>query len=230
MDYGSHGPAEEEEPPMKHIYFLAAILLTVATVVLTILVYPGLPDQIATHWNIHGAVDAYGNKNHAAFIMPVVMSGLLILFRVLSRISPKSFEVETFRPTYDYVIFLVIALMAYLHLVVLWAGAHTGVNISRFFLGGLFLFFALMGNVLGKVRRNFWMGVRTPWTLASERVWNDTHRFAARIFVLVGLLGLVVTIAGGSPLVAFLLLFLGAILSVGYSLMDYKQLEKRGQL
>jgi uncharacterized membrane protein len=215
---------------MKRAYFFAAILLTFATLLVTLFIYPRLPAQIATHWNFHGVVDGYGSKNFAAFIMPAVMVGLLVLFRALSWLSPKSFEVDTFRPTYDYIMFLVITLMAYMHFVVLWAGVHPGVNVSRFFLSGLFLFFALMGNVLGKVRRNFWMGVRTPWTLASERVWNDTHRFAARIFVLVGLLGLVVTIAGGSPLIAFLLLLLGAIVSVGYSLMDYKQLEKRGQL
>ena len=215
---------------MKRAYFFAAILLTLATTVVTIAAYPRLPDQIATHWNIHGVVDAYGSKNYAAFILPAVMVGLLLLFRALSWLSPRSFEVESFRPTYDYLVFLITALMAYLHIITLWAGAHPVINVSRFFLGGLFLFFALMGNVLSKVRRNFWMGVRTPWTLASERVWNDTHRFAARIFVLVGLLGLILVIAGVSPLIAFLLLALGAVLSVAYSLLDYKHLEKRGQL
>src|SRR6185369_4711405 len=64
------------------------------------------------------------------------------------------------------------------------------VEIARVMMAGMFLFFALMGNLMGKVRRNFYMGVRTPWTLASERVWNDTHRLAAKMFVGAGVIGL----------------------------------------
>jgi len=97
-------------------------------------------------------------------------------------------------------------------------------------LGGLFLFFALLGNVLGRVRRNFWIGVRTPWTLASERVWNDTHRVAGKLFVLSGILGFVATMAGSPPLFAIILIGIAAITAVGYSLVDYKRLERRGQV
>ena len=81
--------------------------------------------------------------------------------------------------------------------------AHDGQRRCRpgALVGGTFLFFALLGNVLGRVRRNFYIGVRVPWTLASERVWNDTHRVAAWLFVACGLAGFVIAVAG-LPLVA----------------------------
>jgi uncharacterized membrane protein len=87
-----------------------------------------------------------------------------------------------------------------------------------------------MGNVMGKVRRNFWVGIRTPWTLASERVWNATHRFAGKAMVLVGVAGLIVGL--GSELYwAWLAMILAGLLSpVLYSLIYYKRLERRGQL
>ena len=67
----------------------------------------------------------------------------------------------------------------------------------RSLMGALFLFLILIGNVLGKVKRNFYIGVRTPWTLASEKVWYATHRFAAKAFVIAGLLGVLSVIFGG---------------------------------
>jgi len=102
--------------------------------------------------------------------------------------------------------------------------------LTRFFPALIFLFLALMGNVLGKVRRNFWIGVRTPWTLASEKVWNDTHRFAARLFVLVGLIGFFIILLGLPIYIAFIFLITATILTVLYSLVEYKHLEKHGQL
>ena len=90
--------------------------------------------------------------------------------------------------------------------------------------------FALLGNVMGKVRRNFYIGVRTPWALANERVWNATHRFAAKTFVLGGVIGLVLTAVGVKGWLPFAALMGAALVPVVYSLVVYKQLERRGQL
>jgi uncharacterized membrane protein len=92
------------------------------------------------------------------------------------------------------------------------------------------LFCALLGNVMGKVRRNFYVGVRTPWALANERVWNATHRFAAKTFVAAGVIGLALTLLGFTGWPVFVLLMAGLLAPVAYSLVFYKQLERRGQL
>ncbi len=84
-----------------------------------------------------------------------------------------------------------------------------------------------MGNVMGKVRRNFYIGFRVPWTLASDRVWNDTHRLAAWVMVAAGSIGFVLVIAGVSPGVAIGLLIVAMLIPAVYSFIHYKSLERR---
>jgi uncharacterized membrane protein len=218
---------------MKRPLTIAAVL-TVLAWVGTAVVYPWLPETIASHWNIEGQPDQFSPKWFGAFILPASMILMLGLALVLPRISPRHFEVDTFKSTYWMVMLLVLALLAYMHVVTLWAGANGRIDVGRAVFGGIFGFLAIMGNYLSKVRRNFWMGVRTPWTLASDRVWNDTHRLAAKTFVIAGAGGVIVTLLP-LPLGVWMglgigLLLLGALIPVVYSLVHYKQLEARGEL
>jgi uncharacterized membrane protein len=134
------------------------------------------------------------------------------------------------RSTYLYIMVLIIALLAYIQAMKLWGSFYSSLDVGRAIFGGVFFLFILLGNVLGRVRRNFYIGVRTPWTLASEKVWDATHRFSGRVMVLAGLLGLLslVVFKGG---VAGLVIICGAALaSILYSLVCYKRLERRNQL
>ncbi|HVA49752.1 MAG TPA: DUF1648 domain-containing protein [Pirellulales bacterium] len=216
---------------MTRIYLWFSIGLTLAAWAAALIAYPSLPQQVPTHWNIRGQVDGYGDKSWATFLTPAVMLGLLVLFRLLPWLSPRPFTLDTFRGTYEFVVVLVMALMAYIQALMLWAAYAGPIDVGRALVGGLCLFFALIGNVLGKVRRNFFVGVRTPWTLASERVWIDTHRLAARLFVVAGLAGFVLCLALGGP-VAFAgtlaLIMIAAFAPALYSLVHYKRLERQG--
>jgi len=104
------------------------------------------------------------------------------------------------------------------------------VDVSRAVMGGVSLLIALLGNVLGKVRRNFFVGVRTPWTLANEHVWYATHRFAAKTFVAAGLTGLACAILDAPFWLPLAAILTGALAPALYSLILYKQLEHRGEL
>jgi len=215
---------------MKRNYFAVGIALTAAALVASVVLYPYLPLQMPTHWNIHGQVDGYGAKSWAAFLSPAIMAAMLALFRLFPWLSPKRFEVDTFRSTYLYMMVVLLAFFAYIHGLMLWAGLKGPWDISRALFGGICLLFVLRGNVLGKVQRNFWIGVRTPWTLANERVWYATHRFAARTFVLGGLLGFVLGFAGAGFYLSFGVLMAGALAPIAHSLVYYKRLARRGEL
>lgn len=206
-------------------HLIVAVLLIVVASMAAVVTYPNLPERIPTHWNLRGEVDRYGSKS-TVFVMPAAMIVILLLFVwVLPRISPKRFEVETFQSTYSFIALTVVGLCTYLHMAMLfWPRSNPPKGMSRVLVGGLFVFLILMGNVLGKVRRNFWIGVRTPWTLADERVWEATHRFTARLFVATGVLGLIVTLAGW-PVAGLVMLALSAMVSVLYSLIYYKRLH-----
>jgi uncharacterized membrane protein len=220
---------------MTRYYWIAAAVLVALAAGASAWLYPSLPEQIPTHWNIKGEIDGYGDKAWAMWIMPLLMIGMLVLFAFLPALSPRHFEVDRFRSTYLYIMVLVTAFLGYMHGVVLYgvwqstAGGNT-IDIGRPLIAGIFLFFALLGNVIGKVRKNFYIGFRVPWTLASDRVWNDTHRVAAWVMVAAGLVGFVVTISGFALIAAFVVLPGSMLIPVIYSFVHYKALEKRGAL
>ncbi|HXU13090.1 MAG TPA: DUF1648 domain-containing protein [Candidatus Binatia bacterium] len=215
---------------MTRIYYVVAVMLVVAALGVSMVFSPRLPDTVPIHWNIHGEIDGYGPKAQALFLMPAIMLGMIGLFRILQSLSPRHFEVDSFRATYLYIMVLVVGFFGYFHGAILWSARTGTVNPTRTVFGGIFLLLAFLGNVLGRVRRNFWIGVRTPWTLASERVWNDTHRLAARLFFGVGLLGAVAVFLG-VPVIASLVIFSTIIMvPVVYSLVLYKRLERRGEV
>jgi len=220
---------------MTRLYWIASVLLVIGAAAASAWLYPRVPDQIPTHWNFKGEIDGYGAKSWGLFLLPAMMVPLLALFYFLPALSPKHFEVDAFRSTYLYIMVLITGMFAYLHGVILyavWKSTHGGgsFDVGRPLLAGIFLFFALLGNVMGKVRKNFYIGVRVPWTLASDRVWNDTHRLAAWVMVAAGLIGFVITVSGVSIIYAIVVLVGSACIPIIYSFVHYKSLERRGAL
>jgi uncharacterized membrane protein len=215
---------------MTRKYYLIAMLLLAAALVVTVIAYPQLPDFVPTHWNIRNQVNGYSPKWALFLFGPGLMAIMIGIFVSLPWLSPKQFEVDSFRATSLYIMLIVVSLVAYLHGVTLWAALGHPINVGRAVVGGVSLLFALLGNVLGKVRRNFYIGVRTPWALANDRVWNATHRFAGKIFMVAGVVGLVLTAIGVEGWLPLTPLMIGPIVAVLYSLVFYKQLERRGEL
>lgn len=214
-----------------------SLALTVAAFGASLYVYAfdfeRLPPQVPTHFDINGQADAWTPRDQVLpmfLLLPGVMLLLIVLTLLLPWLSPRRFEVDDFRAVYGYVMALAVALMGYLHGVFLWGALAPRVPIVRVLFGGLFLFFLLVGNVLGQVRRNFWMGVRTPWTLASDAVWIGTHRLAAWLFVGAGALGLLGVFLDVPVAVLVAVLLVAALVPVGYSLVLYKRLEREGRL
>jgi uncharacterized membrane protein len=218
-------------------WLVISLVLTAAALATGLVAWGGafgpLPDPFPTHWDVNGKPDAWVPAERALpfLLLPSgVMALMILLGLVLPWLSPKQFEVEPFRSTYDYILLLMVALFGYIHLALLLHYFAGGVDATRLLVGGLMLFFAFLGNVTGKVRRNFWVGVRVPWTLASETVWNRTHRVAAWLWTPGGLV-LGVAVLLGMPLawafVPFMVLLLYPVL---YSLLLYKRLQREGKL
>jgi uncharacterized membrane protein len=214
---------------MNRTYWACGILLVVAAFAAAAGLYPSLPERIPMHLNIRGEVDGWGSRG-SAWLMPGVMLGLLGLFAILPALSPRPFDLGKSRTVYLFIMVLTIALMGYIHGLMLWAALRPRLDVSRALVGGVMLMLALMGNVLGKIKRNLYMGVRTPWTLASERVWSDTHRVAAWWFVGSGLLGFFLCLVGLPVWVALIPLAPALVWPIVFSYLRYKDLERRGEL
>jgi len=212
-------------------HFLISMVLSVMALTAALMLYAELPNQLPIHWNFNGEVDGYGDKSWAVFLMPGLMLILsVVIFGVLPRFSPTKFEVEDFRHTYALISMLTIALLGYIHTTILWVSLDQTIEPGRVLMGGILVFFIVIGNYMGKVRRNFWMGIRTPWTLASERVWNETHRIGAWSFVAAGLIGFLLVLANLplGPVIGMMIV--SAFIPVIYSLVRYKQLKGLDEL
>jgi uncharacterized membrane protein len=153
--------------------------------------YRQLPATVPIHWNARGQANGFAPKAWGAFLMPVVMAGVYLLLTAIPRISPQGFGVERFRRVYRIFQTAILAFLLLVSILVPWAGTGAKVPIDRAVYVGLGLLFLVIGNFLGKVTKNFFVGIRTPWTLASDEVWLRTHRLAGKLSVLAGL-GLIV--------------------------------------
>ena len=175
-----------------------AILALVGDVVLSAVFYRVLPERVPLHWNFAGQVDRYGSKLELVLFGPLAIAGVWGLMLVLSRIDPRRVarsaaagadaapgEAEG---SYWTVIHLVVVILALLHAAILFAASGFVRGPGRLVAGGLALLLLLVGNFIGRVRPNWFVGIRTPWTLASDEVWRRTHRLAATLMVAGGCL------------------------------------------
>lgn len=153
----------------------------------TVAVYGSLPERIPTHFNIRGEADSWSSRPVGAFLLPGIMLGIWLLMNVLRRVDPRRDNYERFDDTFRLLVNGIILFMGALHVLVLGAALGWPIAFPTALVVLLGLGFVAMGNYLPRIRSNWWMGIRTPWTLESERVWRETHRLAGRTFVLAGI-------------------------------------------
>jgi uncharacterized membrane protein len=168
----------------------APVLIVVALVVSAI-VYPQLPERMP-HWDMRGNVDGYGSKLAGAFLLPLAALGIWAFLQVAPRIDPRKQNYDKFRPTYDLMVNAVVTMAVAVHFVLLGVALGLPIPMRRILPAGAGVLFILLGNVLPRSRSNWWFGIRTPWTLSNERVWERTHRVGGYLFAIAG----VVFVAG----------------------------------
>jgi len=202
-------------------------ILAVFPLILAVSVFPKLPEQVPTHWNIHGQVDSYSTKAIGAFFLPVISLAILVGFQVLPNLDPKKKKYQLFRREWEIIQTGLLGFFAYLHGLILYTALNPDVDVGKGVVVGIGSLLVLIGNYMGKIRQNYFLGIRTPWTLANEHVWNKTHRFASWFFVIGGLLMIVNGLmCGVMPQVFFLLIVSAVVLPVIYSLAVFKKKEQ----
>ncbi len=212
----------------KKAAIVVAVLLA-ATLVASVALYSALPGRIPTHWNVEGTADGWSSKPWGAFMLPGVIALMLLFILIGDWLSPAGFKIGRFRPTYNLLFVIVAALMAYVHGIVLAAALSTRPDFGRWLVAGILIAMAFLANLLGKTRRNFWVGIRTPWSLASDAAWIRTHRFGARLLSAVSAVAAVMAIAGAPLALSFVLLMAGLAATVVYSFVVSKRLEAEGR-
>jgi uncharacterized membrane protein len=209
-----------------HAWYSALVIATAAA--LSAAVYPRLPERMPVHWTLSGEVDRFGTRIEGVWLVPAVMVAVWLATRLLPRIDPRQANYAKMQSTYDFVVAAILTVMLAMHVVVLAAGLGYVVPMRRFLPLLFGAFFVALGNVLPRTRPNWWFGVRTPWTLSSDRVWTRTHRVAGYAMTATGVVVLVAAaLPGVWPLVlAIAVAVVAAFWMVLYSYVAWRQ-EKR---
>lgn len=152
------------------------------------LAWGSTPDRVAVHWNWQGEVDRYGGRVEGLLMLPSMALGIYLLFLVLPRLDPARANYEKFAGTYSIFRLLFTVSMALIYGVALLSAQGYPVDMALLMpaiVGGLLV---VVGNFMGKLRPNWFVGIKTPWTLTSQRSWTKTHRMGGRLLVLAGLM------------------------------------------
>ena len=201
---------------------LFAVVLT--SWVLVAVCYAKMPDRIPIHWNLSGQADGWGDKSQAAFLFPGLISLTALLAFVLPAISPSGFRLDGSRTALFKVLFWVSLYLLVVQWLTCQASQNPHMPLVKWLLvatGGLFV---AVGNLLGKFPKNFFVGIRTPWTLANDQIWEKTHRLARLTFTLAGLV--MIGAAAMDQIRGWLLasaIGIAALVPVIYSFVAYRQ-------
>jgi len=186
--------------------------------------YPQMPERMASHWSAQGQVDGYMPKPWALFLMPVISVGLTILFILIPKIDPLKQNIEKFRKYFDWFIVLIVFFLFYIYLLTIFWNLGFKFDFIQLLSPAFALPFYSIGVLMEKSRRNWFIGIRTPWTLNNEKIWNKTHKIGGKLF----------KITGGIALLGFLFpvytIFLIVVLSIlisfylfAYSYFQYQK-------
>lgn len=185
---------------------IIVLTLIAIAVIAGALLWNQLPEQMASHWNTNDQVDGYMPKFWGVFLMPLVTLGMLALFIVLPNMDPLKANINQFRGAFNLFIVFIVAFMLYIHgLTLAWSLGYQGFKMSAAMLPFLGILFIFIGYLLRQAKRNFFIGIRTPWTLSSDMVWDKTHQLGSILFMVSGALAFVGSFLGG--MMAFWLLF-----------------------
>lgn len=204
------------------------LLIIAASFALGVYFYQNFPEKIVTHWNFEGKPDGYSGKFFGAFGLPAMLFGLYGLFFLLPLMDPKKERYADFQKVFH--IFKTVLLLALFGIYLISGIANLGypIAINQFVPILVGVLMIILGNFMGKIKSNWFMGIRTPWTLSSENVWNKTHHLGGWLFVLYGILLVITPLLNYT--VGFWALIVGAIavtsVTLIYSYVLYKKEHK----
>ncbi len=165
---------------------IAMIILILLAFSLSVYFYPQMPENMASHWNARGEVNGYMSRFWGSFLMPLITLGLVGMFLVLPKIDPLKKNYSLFKNYYNGLVLIFIVFFFYIHTVSIAANLGLVFNMSYLILPPMALLFLFIGFMLPKAKRNWFVGIRTPWTLSSDKVWDKTHKLGGVLFKIYG--------------------------------------------
>lgn len=202
---------------------VSAVLFLIA-VIAAVWLYPQLPAQVPTHWDLQGHVNGSMPRFWGAAFPALMILALGILTWLLPRISPRRFEIAPFAHVYGIVMLAIQGVMLVVGLSALLRGAGYALPLRSIAALSIGVLLMVLGNYMGKLRKNFFVGIRTPWTLASDAVWERTHRLGGWLFMLAGLVTVIGALVDAPAWLMPAVIAAAALIPCVYSYLVYRRL------
>jgi len=178
---------------------IIVIVLIIGATLAGTLLWNQLPDPMASHWDVNDQVNGYMSRFWGVYLMPLITIGMFLIFLIIPNIDPLKANIAEFRETFNLFIAFMVAFMVYIHVLTLrWNLGYTNLGISKAMLPAMGLLFFIIGSMLRKAKRNWFIGIRTPWTLSSDYVWNEIHRIGGVLFMVSGVIAVIGGFFGGA--------------------------------
>jgi len=207
---------------------LLAFAVVVLSFAMAIYFYPAMPEKMASHWNAGGKVDGYMPKFWGLFLVPVLSLVLAVFFILIPHIDPLKANIEKFRKHYEMFILLFVSFMFYVYMLTILWNLNYVFNFTVFLAPAFGALFYFLGILVENAKQNWFIGIRTPWTMSSEVVWDKTHKLGGKVFKTSGALAaLGVFFEDASFFFVIVPVILGSLYLVVYSYLEYQKLGNK---
>jgi uncharacterized membrane protein len=207
-----------------------SLLLIGLSIVMAIYFQGAFPEQVPTHWNLAGEVDGYSGRVFGAWLLPLMIVGLYLLFIGLPYIDPKKHHYANFKKSYHGIKTAIIGFMFFIYLFVGGAGLGYDLPVGSLVPIGVALLFVVIGYYIKSVEQNWAFGVRTPWTLENPVVWKKTNHLMGRLMMLAGVLMAICAFPIsylGKGIIFISAIVLVALVPIVYSYFAYRGEQKK---
>lgn len=190
-----------------------------------------LPNKVPVHWNIKGEIDRYGEKSELILI-PILLPLLTyIIFIVVTKIDPKN-KLDKMGSKLEKIKFLLTTLMSILALFIIYSAKHQTFTNPNYIILLIGLLYLILGNYFKTIKANYFIGIRTPWTLENETVWNETHKLGGKMWFVGGLIIVISSLMLEKQTNFTLFIVITAIITVTpvvYSYLKFQNLKKQAK-
>jgi uncharacterized membrane protein len=192
-------------------------------------VWNDLPERMPTHWGINGEPNGYGSKTFGGLFLPFLNVALYFFMRIVPKIDPRKRNYADFQSAFTNIRFGLTLFMTLLYFFVVQAALGNNLFISKGIEILVLLLFAFLGNYLRTVRPNWFIGIRTPWTMESPEVWKRTHELGGKLFFYTGILGIILVLlcSASYAWITFVLIIASTFVTIIYSFVLFQKLEKK---
>jgi uncharacterized membrane protein len=214
----------------KDLKITAIIFLVILSFLVTIMFYPSLPENMASHWGINGEANGFMPKEYSAFFIPILAAVIAMVLYYIPRLDPLYKNIEKFKGHYELFIINMVVFFLFLQTIVLLWNIGILVDFNQVLSLAFAMLFFSVGMLVENARKNYFIGIRTPWALYSEEVWNHTNKFGGKAFKACAIISLLGVFASEFAFHFIVVpIITAAIAMVVYSYTDYRKTARTGK-